>query len=158
MNESTQDLISQGIELMATQRYDAAKAVFERAVAAEPTCFEAQMHFGNACESLGQHDEGIATFKRALILRPESGEARYSLGCAQFLAGNNVEALKEFNRCEKDGFASVEMYGIMEVIFADAKDLTQAVRCANRAIALAPLNPRPYLDKAQLFLLANKPA
>ena len=156
MTDDIKDLIAQGVELMAAERYEAAKALFERVLAQDPRNFEAQMHLGNACVNLGRFKEGIKAFRNAQMIQGDSPEATYSLGCAYFLDGQNVAALKQFNRCEKLGYASVDMYGLMEVIFLDAKDNTQAIRCANRAIRLEPLNPGPYIDKAQIFLLDGK--
>lgn len=155
-NEQIQDLVQQGIELMAAQRFEAAKDVFERVIQADKRSFEAYLQLGNACVNLQQVGDGITAFKKALMVKPDSQEARYSLGCAYFLDGQNVEAVKQFNACEKAGFTSVEMYSLMEVIFLDAEDYVQAVRCANRAIRLEPLNPQPYLDKAQLFMAQGK--
>lgn len=156
MNEEVQDRIQQGIELMAAERYEDAAAAFEGALDLDRGSYEANFNLGNARVNLGQIDRGIDCFRKALLARPDSGEARYSLACAQFLAGRNVEAVKEFNRCEEAGFAPVEMYQILETIFADANDPVQAIRCANKAIALEPLNPSHYIDKAQLYLLRDQ--
>lgn len=153
MNEDVQELLSQAVELMAAGRFDAAKQVCEQALALDAKNFDAYMHLGNACVNLEQFSEGIAAFKKALLVQPESSTARYSLGCALFLDGQGPEALKQFNACEQAGATSAEMYGLMELIFLDAKDYVQAIRCANRAIQLEPLNPQHYLDKAQLLLL-----
>ena len=156
MNGDVQDLIAQAIELMAAERYEPAKGVCEQAIALDAKNFDAYMHLGNACVNLEDFAGGIAAFKKALLVQADSAAARYSLGCTLFLDGQGPEALKQFNVCEKAGAASAEMYGIMELIFLDAKDYVQAIRCANRAIQLEPLNPQHYMDKAQLFLLDGK--
>lgn len=155
-NDQTKDLVQQGIELLSAQRFEAAKSLFERVIGLDKRNFDAYLQLGNACVNLQQVGEGINAFKKALLVRPDSSEAKYSLGCAYFLNGESVEAIKQFNACEKAGFASVEMYSLMEVIFLDADDYTQAVRCANKAIRLEPLNPQPYVDKAQLFMAQGK--
>lgn len=157
MNQDVQDLIQQGVELMAAERFEAAKELFERVLEMDKKNYDAYVHLGNACVNLEMLPNGIAAFKKAELLCPDSTEVLYSLGCAFFLEGDYLEAIKKFNQCEEKGFRSVEMYGVMEIIFLDSKDYVQALRCANRAIRLEPLNPQPYLDKAQLYLLQDKP-
>lgn len=157
MNEEVQDKIQQGVELMAAGRYEDAAAAFEGALGLDRGNYEAHFNLGNARVNLGQLDEGMECFRKALLAKPGSGEARYSLGCALFLANRGVEAVREFNRCEESGFAPVEMYQILQTIFVDADDPVQAIRYANKAIALEPLNPQHYIDKAQLYLLREQP-
>lgn len=156
MNEEIQDKIKQGDELMAVGNYEAARAVFEGVLAVDKGNFDAHYDLGNACVNLGSFNEGIESFRRALLVRPDSGEARYSLACALFLSDRYAEAVREFNRCEERGFTPVEMYQILETIFVSSDDPVQAIRCANKAIALEPLNPRHYVDKAQLYVLRGQ--
>ncbi len=157
MNEDILDRIQQGVELMAAQRFEAAKSVFSEVLEKDRKNFDAYLHLGNACVNLGQTEEGIAAFKKAQLLKPDSDEIVYSLGCAHFILEKYSEAVKYFNQCEERGFVSVELYGLMEIAFLDARDYVQAIRYANKAIQLEPLNPQPYLDKAQLYLLDGKP-
>lgn len=156
MNEEVQDKIKQGEELMAVGHYEEARAVFGSVLAVDKGNFDAHYDLGNAYVNLGCFDKGIESFKRALVVRPNSGEARYSLACALFLDNRYAEAVREFNRCEESGFTPVEMYQILETIFVSSDDPVQAIRCANKAIALEPLNPRHYVDKAQLYVLRGQ--
>lgn len=157
MQEEIQDGLRRGMELMAAERYEAACDAFEGVLALDKGNYEAYFNLGNARVNLGKIDEGIEAFKKALLAKPDAAEARYSLACALFLEEKNVQAVREFNRCEESGFAPVEMYQILETIFVDADDPVQAIRCVNKAIALEPLNPRHYIDKAQLYLLREQP-
>lgn len=157
MNEQAQDKIAQGIEFMSARKFELARDAFKDALAIDKKNAEAYVHLGNAYANLEQFDDAIDAFGKALILVPDSGTTMYSLGCVHFMNGNYVEALKQFNRCEDAGFASLEMYGLMELIFVDADDYVQAIRCANKAIKLEPLNAEPYVDKAQFYLLDGKP-
>lgn len=155
-NDKIKDLIRQATELLAAHRFEAAKTLLERVISLDKRNYDAYVQLGNACVNLQQIDEGINAFKKSLMVRPDSAEAKYSLACANFLKDDNVEAIKYFNACEKAGFVSVEMYRLMEVIFLDAEDYVQALRCVNRAIRLEPLNPQPYIDKVQLYMAQNK--
>lgn len=157
MNESVQDKIQQGIELMAAQRYEAAKDLFEEVLREDRGNYEAHFNLGNAQANLGEFEESAEDFKRALLARPDATEAMYSLACVYFLEGRYVDSVREFNRCEENGLTSVEMYQILETIFVDTKDYVQAIRYANKAIQLEPLNARHYIDKANLYLLREQP-
>ena len=157
MNEEIQDLLSRGIDLMGMERYEDAVELYKGVLEADKSNYEAHLNLGNAYMNLGRLEDGIGEFKKALLADPESGEARYSLGCAHFVAGHNPEAVKEFNRCEERGFAPLEMYEILETIFVDADDPTQAIRYANKAIQANPLLPDHYINKAQFYLLLQKP-
>lgn len=157
MNEEIQDLLSRGIDLMGMQRYEDAVELYKGVLAVDKSNYEAYLNLGNAYMNLGRFDDGAGAFKKALLADPESDEARYSLGCAYFVAGRNPEAVKEFNRCEARGFAPLEMYEILETIFVDSDDPVQAIRYANKAIQANPLMPDHYINKAQFYLLLEKP-
>lgn len=150
--EQIEDLKQQGIELMAAARYDAAKDIFTRILELDNRYEEAYLHLGNAYVNTEMIDKAITCFDKALLLNEHSNEALYSMACAHFLKGESLEAIQYFNRCEENGFTSVEMYGIMSVIFLDIKDYNQSLRCLSRSIKLEPLNPLPRMDKARVYL------
>lgn len=156
MNEEIQDKIQQGIELMSLERYEDARAVFEGVLAEDKGNYEAHFNLGNAYVNLQRFDDGVESFKKALLADPSSSEARYSLACAYFLSERYADAVREFNRCEEQGFTPVEMYQILETIFVTIDDPVQAIRCANKALAIEPLNPQHYIDKAQLYVLRGQ--
>lgn len=157
MNEEIQDQLSRGIDLMSMERYEDAVELYKGVLTTDKSNYEAHLNLGNAYMALGRIDDGIDEFKKALLSDPESDEARYSLGCAYFVGGRNLEAVKEFNRCEERGFAPLEMYEILETIFVESDDPTQAIRYANKAIQANPLLPDHYINKAQFYLLLQKP-
>lgn len=157
MTEAFREILQRGIELMAAAKFEAARALFSKALEIDNKNVEAYLHLGNACVNLEDYAAGIDAFKKAQILTPDSFEILYSLGCAQFLNGNNVEAVRLFNQIEKNGDETVEMYEIMQAIFVEEDDLVQAVRCANRAIKLNPFDPVNYVNKAQLYVAQDKP-
>ena len=157
MNEEIQDLLARGTELMAAQRYEDAVEAYKSVLALDKANYEAFFNLGNAYINQQMLDEGIDAFRKALLAKPDSDEARYSLGCAYFIADRLPEAVKEFNRCEERGFAPLEMYEILETIFLDSDDPIQAIRYANKAIEANPLLPDHYINKAQFYLLLEKP-
>ena len=146
------DKISQGVELMALERYEAAKAVFEEVINADRRNLDAYLHLGNAYMNLDEVDNGIAQFKKALVIDENSTNALYSLGCAYFLKGDYANSMKHFNRVEALGVATVEMYMIMMTMFVDSDDPAMAIRSVNRAIQLSPLNSSLRVEKAQIYV------
>ncbi len=154
--EEIEDLIQQGRELMAAGRFENAEQVFEKALEINKKNAQAYIHLGNAQMNINKTNEAIANFKKAAMFEETAKEANYSLACAEFISGNSEAAIKQFNKCEEMGIQSLDMYGIMSVIFMDAGDATQAIRCINRAINIEPLNPQPRLDKAQIYMTQGK--
>lgn len=156
MGVDVTDKITQGVELMALERYEAAKAVFEEVIAADRRNLEAYLHLGNAYVNMDDYDNGIAQFKKALLLDANSTDALYSLGCAYFLKNDYANAMRNFNRVEELGTATVEMYMIMMSMFIDSDDPAMAIRCINRAIQLSPLNSSLRVEKAEIYLALGR--
>lgn len=154
--EEIEDLIQQGRELMAAARFEDAAKVFEKALSIDKKNAQAYIHLGNAQMNIDKTNEAIANFKKAAMFEETAKEANYSLGCAEFIKGDLETAIKQFNKCEEMGMQSLDMYGIMSVIFMEAGDTVQAIRCINRGIKLEPLNPQPRLDKAQIYMTQGK--
>lgn len=115
--ELYEDLISQGIALMTNENYAAARDCFEHAVELNPREKNAYEHLGNAYANLGMYEEAIQTFQKILILNPNEGEAFFSIGNIYVLADKKVKAIEFYNKAEKAGYATPQMYQIMASIF-----------------------------------------
>lgn len=150
------ELIVRGIELMSQEKYAEAKEVFAVAVQHDRKNLAAYLDLGNACINNGDINDGISAFKRALLIDKDSTEALYSLGCAYFMIDDYANSLRYFNRVEAQGNATVEMYQILMAMFVDSDNIDMAVRSANRAIQLAPLDVALRINKAELYVLQNK--
>lgn len=154
--EKYNDLISQGISLMSSENYPAAKECFEKAIEADNKSFDAYTHLGNACANLELLDEAVEAFKKALVVQPSSGETYFSIGNIHLLKDDKLKAVEFYNKAEAAGFKESQMYQIMTGIFFDANDTAQALRNITRAIAAAPLDGELRLFKTRIFLSENR--
>lgn len=154
--EKYNDLISQGISLMSSENYDAAKENFQKAIDQNPEELEAYIHMGNACANLGVYDEALASFKKALIVDSTNGEIHYAIGNVYLLMNENVKAIESYNKAENLGYKSSEMYQIMTMIFFEVGDNLQAMRNINRAINASPFDGELRLFKARIYLYQNR--
>lgn len=150
------DLISQGVALMAAANYEAAKEKFALALAQDERSTEAYLHLGNACANLQEYDEAIDAFKKALIVEPNNGEAMFSIGNAYLLKDDLVSAVEYYNGAEANGYATSAMYQIMAGVFYESKDSVQALRNITKAIALEPFDGELRLFKARIYLAEDQ--
>jgi len=97
----------------------AAVALFEQAIAADPTLAIAHYNLGTAQRARGYLDEAIAAYRQAIALQPNYAEAHQNLGVALFKLGQLPEALNAFNR-------AINLYGTYDP--ATAQQLRQGVQ------------------------------
>ena len=154
--ETFNDLISQGISLMSSENYSAAKECFEKAIEIDNKSLDAYTHLGNACANIDLFDDAIESFKKALLVDPSSGETYFSIGNIYLLKDDKLKAIEYYNRAEAEEYKSSEMYQIMTGIFFDANDTAQALRSITRAITAAPLDGELRLFKTRIFLSENR--
>jgi 4-amino-4-deoxy-L-arabinose transferase-like glycosyltransferase len=83
------DLVEYNLGRMAeeTGRAEAARAHYERALAADPAMFLAEMNLGTLAAKAGSYDEAAARFARAAALEPRSDDAWANLGGAELARG-----------------------------------------------------------------------
>jgi tetratricopeptide (TPR) repeat protein len=72
----------------------AARRDLERAIAVEPTNFEAHLLLGNVAIALKDVDTSIREFQTALSLEPSSVDAQVGLGWALLISGNQADAAR----------------------------------------------------------------
>lgn len=155
-HEIYDDLISQGIALMSSEKYEQALETFKKAREEEPRSLPAYIHLGNAYVNMEKYEEGIAEFKKALILEPSNGVILYSIGSAYLLMGDRLKTVEYYNKAEAAGFRNPDIYQLLALTFFESNDSAQALRNINRAIALAPLDGQLRLFKANVYLADGK--
>jgi tetratricopeptide (TPR) repeat protein len=87
-------------------------ALFEQAVAADPTFAIAHYNLGTAHRVRGYLDEAIAAYRQAIALDPTYPQAHQNLGVALFKLGQIPEALQAFQR-------AIAIYEVMDPATAD---------------------------------------
>ena len=155
-NERFNDLISQGVSLMSSEKYDAARNLFLLAIDIKSDSFDAYTHLGNAYANLQEYDSAIDSFKKALIINPNSGETLYSIASIYLLKNDKLKAVEYLNKAEACGFVKAELYQMLALIFYEADDVPQALRNITRAINADPLDGAYRLFKARIYLAENK--
>lgn len=79
-------------------RFDAAKAAFDAALAAEPDLWEAHFGLGLLARHLGDAEAALASFARVLELWPEHPDALHELGVALLMADDVEHAVGALER------------------------------------------------------------
>ena len=146
------DLVSQGIILIKTQKYEDARDVFLRVLEKDPENYDAYMHLGNAYVNLDDLDAAIKAFSSALILNKQSGEALFSIANVYYLQDDDKNAIEYYVKAENAGYRSADMYLIMGNVFYDAGDTVQALRYVSRAVKEQPLRGELWRQKILLEL------
>ena len=155
-NEKTLDLLTQGSNLMAVEKFAEAVEMFEDAVKESPKFIDCYINLGNAYASTEQYDKAIETLKKGLILDSKNVEVLFGLGNLMYLSGSLTDAIKYYNKAEDTGEMSAEMYDVLADIYHSNDDYTQALRYINKAIQIEPLNGELYLDKVKIFIEQQK--
>ncbi len=150
-----------GCEALYRGRWQAARASFERAYAADATCAEALVGRGAALLQQGRYDEAADLFGQATVLAPEMAAAHTGLGACRYLTKGTYEAMIDYRRAL--GYAS----GGRAAVRASAAYLAcrlglyeSALADANAAVAEDPDEPlaRHVLGAALLALGRNDEA
>jgi Flp pilus assembly protein TadD len=90
------DRIERGIALINSGRGEAAVAVFNEILTAEPQCKRAIRARGTALRSLGQYDDALRGYNAALSIKPDYARALFNRGLVHFESGGNEFAFQEF--------------------------------------------------------------
>lgn len=155
-NSLYNDKISQGITLMSTEKYDAAKKYFQEAIEIQPTEAEAYNHLGNAYVNLEMYEEAIESFQKMLLIDSENSEIYFSIGSVYVLMGQLEKAVEFFNKAENKGYESSQMYQILASIFFEEDDEVQALRYITRAIKISPFDGSLRILKVKIYLANNQ--
>jgi adenylate cyclase len=122
---------SRGIALSAMKRYPEAEKEFERAIAGDPTLFEAQYFYARSCYAQGKYAQVAVHWERAAEIKPDDYQSVLLLHQVYNSLGRPEDAIKAVRR---------------------------GVERAERAVANNPDNPRPAYLLAAAFAKLGEPA
>jgi Flp pilus assembly protein TadD len=109
-------MLTMGRALYRDGRFDQARDVFARLVAARPDAAEAVASLGYALHRLGDDVNAARHLRRALRLSPGMHEARIYLGHLLYDRGDGMGALREFERVPpQDHWDVLAIYRLLEL-------------------------------------------
>jgi tetratricopeptide (TPR) repeat protein len=132
------DALERALSLHRQGKLPEAARLYQKALLAEPTRFDALHALGILRSQEGRHGEAVDLFRRALRQRPESAEAQYNLGIAFEALGQFREAAAHYNATlalRPDIFAAHNNLGNVLQALGRHED---AVAHYRRALALKP--------------------
>ncbi len=141
-----------GRALAMRERLDEAMAEFQKAAQLDPKSAEAQTNIGRAWAAKGRIEDAIPPLERAVALNPDLVEAQYYLGAALYYArGLALDALAHWRaalRIQPDYVPALNeaAHVLAACPEAPARNGVEAVKLAERAVALSGGNNAQFLD------------
>ncbi len=140
-----------GALLLRQGRLDDAAAHFRTALELKPDFADARNNLGLTFLHRGKLDEAIAQWRRTLKLNPESTEAHVNLGAAFLMQGRHREAVAEGRAAlalepNRGPLLSNLAWLLATSPDPGARNGTEAVECAERALKLSGVNDPVLLD------------
>ncbi len=117
---------------------DEAVALFQRAVAAEPSYVDALVNLSSALHARGATDDATLAFDRALALIPDCPDSLFQLGHVLQTQGRSTDAAAQYRRAielRPDFAAALCNLGILQT---QANQQDAAANCYRRALASDP--------------------
>jgi tetratricopeptide (TPR) repeat protein len=147
-NRAADDLLNDGIKLYNNgneQNYRKAVALFEQALATEPTLSKAAFYAGLTYNALFDQEKAQQAYQKAIQIDPDYAQARANYGGMLLDIGSTDEAIRQFNAVlQRDPNHAVAL-----TLLAQAyrlKDLhPQAIEAARKAIKLNPRTAEPHM-------------
>jgi tetratricopeptide (TPR) repeat protein len=125
-----------------------AAALFEKALALDPSFAIAAYHLGQVNQLLLKHDDAVAAFRRAIAIDQSHVDARIECAAVLIEQGDPDEAIRELTEALRldpdDDFA----YSMLARAYWDKGAWARAVESADKAITLKPSNAQAHLWRA----------
>ena len=131
-------LYDQGLKLYYQRDYNGGLALFNKALAVDPNCYQAMNGKGASYAFLGRYSEGIKLIKQALTIRHDFEYGYFNLGLANELAGKWTDAISAYQTAIKlDSNDEWAYYGIAS-IYGRQGNVDMVVQYLQKAIAIDP--------------------
>ncbi|MGD9904981.1 MAG: sulfatase-like hydrolase/transferase [Vicinamibacterales bacterium] len=140
------NLLLQAGEDSEAERYDAAIAKVQQALAVDPDMLEGYTRLGNVYGKAGRHADSIAAYRKALALDPEHLMSTYNLALAYRTAGKVDEAIVGFERVQQLDPRSGRAHFQLGDIYMQRGEPARALDVLSKGLALEVDRP-PFLVK-----------
>jgi tetratricopeptide (TPR) repeat protein len=153
------DLLQEGIKDYQKgyeENYRKAAALFERALALEPTYSQAAFYLGLTYNALFDEDKAQQYYKQAIAIDPDYLEAHANYGGMLLDIGNVDEAIRQFNIVLTRQPQHADALTMLAQAYRFKALYPQAIESARGAIAAAPKSAEPHLWLADSLRLSGK--
>jgi tetratricopeptide (TPR) repeat protein len=158
-NKAAADLLQEGIKYYLkgnAQDYKNAVAVFERAIAADPTYSQAAFYLGRTYSALFDYDNAGRYYKQAIQLDPDYLEAHANYGGILLDTGDVDEAIRQLNVVlQRESGNSLALTLIAQAYRFKAL-YPPSIDAARKAIQINPKTAEPHLWLADSLRLSGK--
>ena len=141
---SYQALFAKAQEAGARRDYAEAESVLTRIVAETDSLPEAWLFLGRARHALGDHDRAVTAFASFLGYKPDDGAGWFFMGRTYLALGRAREAASCFRSAIDKGRAGAECWALLGFAELRLKRSSKAVAGLERAVSLAPGDPRIF--------------
>ena len=139
---------SAGMALARIGQYDRAETAFTRALAKEPTDFDALLNLGHAAVLAGHLDRADRALVSALQQRPGDVDALFELGRLRALRGSDADAIALLGEAAKQTRPRADILLALARSLEDAGYFGDAAVAYDRYLALRPGDDQVRRDRA----------
>jgi hypothetical protein len=153
---SVDDAFQRGLDAHRRGQPQAAIALFDAALAADPGHAFA-LHFkGYALCQLGRFDEGMPLLERALALQPRNPDFHGNTGIILYVLGDLERAIHALERAIRLAPGMAEAYSNLAMALRDSGEPERALAAVRRALDLRPDLPAARLNYALILLALGR--
>jgi Flp pilus assembly protein TadD len=150
-------LFDLALDLTREDKFDAATAEWEKAMALGPDESKVHYNLGLSLARLRRYDEAIAQFQKALELDPKDADSHTNLGVTLVKTGKPQEAIPQFRKALELKPGDAQAYSNLGGLMADTGQLDGAIEEFRKALEIDPKNADAENNLAVTLSRANRP-
>ena len=147
-NRAADDLLNDGLKLYNNgneQNYRKAAALFEKALATEPTLSKAAFYAGLTYAALFEEEKAQQAYQKAIEIDPDYTQARANYGGTLLDVGAYDEAIRQFNAVLQRDPRHFTTLTLLAQAYRLKELYPQAIDAANKAIKLNANAAEPHM-------------